>query len=78
MFCESCGSFIPDGQSFCSNCGAAAPQPVQQAPAEEPAPAPAPAPQPQEAAPQQEYQSFIPRNNRNVQITIPDFLKNRK
>jgi hypothetical protein len=32
MFCESCGSFIPDGQSFCSNCGAAAPQPVQPAP----------------------------------------------
>ena len=31
MFCESCGSFIPDGQSFCSNCGAAAPQPVQPA-----------------------------------------------
>ena len=57
---------------------APAPQPVQQAPAEEPAPAPAPAPQPQEAAPQQEYQSFVPRNNRNVQITIPDFLKNRK
>ena len=48
---------------------------MQQRPA---APAPAPAPQPQEAAPQQEYQSFVPRNNRNVQITIPDFLKNRK
>lgn len=25
MNCESCGSFIPDGQSFCSNCGAKAP-----------------------------------------------------
>ena len=22
MFCESCGSFIPDGDTFCSNCGA--------------------------------------------------------
>ena len=32
MFCESCGALIPDGQSFCSNCGAAAPvQPAPQA-----------------------------------------------
>lgn len=30
MFCESCGSFIPDGQSFCTNCGAPAPQPIAQ------------------------------------------------
>lgn len=37
MFCESCGTFIPDGQSFCSNCGA---------PVASPAPAPAPAAQP--------------------------------
>ena len=39
MYCESCGNFIPDGQSFCSNCGA----PVS-APAAQSAPAPAPAP----------------------------------
>ena len=56
MYCESCGSFIPDGQVFCSNCGSPAPQPapeqaaqpaVQQTvqPAAEPASAPAPAPQ---------------------------------
>ena len=25
MYCESCGSLIPDGQKFCSNCGAEAP-----------------------------------------------------
>ena len=25
MYCESCGSFIPDGQTYCSNCGAKAP-----------------------------------------------------
>ena len=30
MFCESCGSFIPDGQSFCSNCGAPASKPAAQ------------------------------------------------
>ena len=60
MFCESCGALIPDGQSFCSNCGAAAPvqpvQPVQQY--AEPAPQPVqqyaqPAPQP--AQPVQQY-----------------------
>ena len=59
MYCESCGTFIPDGQAFCSNCGTpvaavqSAPQPVAQA-APAPAPqtvaqpvaAPAPAPQP--------------------------------
>lgn len=27
MYCESCGSFIPDGQAYCSNCGAQAPVP---------------------------------------------------
>lgn len=46
MYCESCGNFIPDGQAFCSNCGArlAAPQAPQAAPAASAAPA-APAPQ---------------------------------
>ena len=49
MFCESCGTFIPDGQSFCSNCGTPVAAPAA-APAEAPvaaaAPAPAPAPAP--------------------------------
>lgn len=31
MFCESCGSQVPDGQAFCSNCGAAVAQPAPQA-----------------------------------------------
>ena len=49
MYCESCGTFIPDGQAFCSNCGApvaavqSAPQPAAQPVAQA---APAPAPQP--------------------------------
>lgn len=35
MYCESCGSLIPNGETFCRNCGAqvrqaAAPQPVAQ------------------------------------------------
>lgn len=60
MFCESCGSLIPDGHSFCSNCGTpvsrpqvqpaqAAPAPVAAAPvvaAPVAAAAPAPAAQP--------------------------------
>lgn len=40
MYCESCGSFINDGEAFCSNCGSPAPR--NSAPA---TPAPAPAPQ---------------------------------
>ena len=40
MYCESCGSFINDGEAFCSNCGS--PAPKNSAPA---TPAPAPAPQ---------------------------------
>ncbi|MBE7071565.1 MAG: hypothetical protein E7383_02290 [Ruminococcaceae bacterium] len=40
MYCESCGSFINDGEAFCSNCGSPAPR--DSAPA---APSPAPAPQ---------------------------------
>ena len=63
MFCESCGSLIPDGNSFCSNCGApvvarpVAPEPAPAAPAPAPAPvvaqavAPAPAPSVQPAQP---------------------------
>ena len=42
MYCESCGSFINDGEAFCSNCGSPAPR--DSAPAA-PSPAPAPAPQ---------------------------------
>ena len=44
MYCESCGSFINDGEAFCSNCGSPAPR--NSAPAA-PSPAPAPAPAPQ-------------------------------
>ena len=28
MYCESCGSFISEGQAYCSECGAKAPLPV--------------------------------------------------
>lgn len=42
MYCESCGSFVRDGQAYCTACGAEMPFiPVASAPA----PAPAPAPQ---------------------------------
>ncbi|MDY6338661.1 MAG: zinc-ribbon domain-containing protein [Saccharofermentans sp.] len=42
MFCESCGSLIPDGHSFCSNCGARVVSPAAQAPTAVATPAPAP------------------------------------
>ena len=48
MYCESCGSFINDGEAFCSNCGSPAPNkaaPASPVAAAAPAPAPAPAPQ---------------------------------
>jgi len=41
MYCERCGSFIPEGQKFCGQCGAPAPA---QAAGEEQVHAPAPAP----------------------------------
>ena len=50
MYCESCGSFIPDGQSFCSNCGTPAATPEQPV-VQQAAPAPAPGPAPIAAAP---------------------------
>lgn len=31
MYCNSCGSLIKDGQSFCANCGAPVAHPVQSA-----------------------------------------------
>lgn len=45
MFCESCGSKLPEGSSFCIECGAPAPKPVEQ-PAAQPVSAPAPGPAP--------------------------------
>ncbi len=54
---------------------APAPQPVQQAaPVQQQAPAPAPEPVVEEPA----QPTWQPRENRKVQINIPDFLKNRK
>lgn len=41
MYCEQCGSFIQDGEAFCSNCGAPAPAAK---PAAAPGPEPAPGP----------------------------------
>ena len=43
MYCESCGSFIPDGMAFCSNCGTKVAEIIAAAPQPAPAPAPAPA-----------------------------------
>ena len=76
MYCESCGTFIPDGQSFCSNCGtpisapaaqsAPAPAPVAAAPVVAAAPAPAAQPvqpvyqQPQAQPVQPVYQQQQP------------------
>ena len=69
MYCESCGNFIPDGQAFCSNCGARVASPAPSAPVQSAAPvampvapvAPAPAAvQPiQTAAPQPVYQQPV-------------------
>ena len=60
MYCNSCGSVIPDGQSFCSNCGAAAPaqQPVQQA-------------QPQQY--QQPVQNYQPINTQGYQQPVQNY-----
>ena len=66
MFCESCGALIPDGQSFCSNCGASAPAqaaPVQAAPQ----PAPAPQPMAQPVQPVQQYAQPAPQPVQPVQ-----------
>ena len=55
MYCDTCGSLIKEGQSFCANCGApvqAIPQAVPQA-APQPVQQPAPAPQPTPVAYQQ-------------------------
>ena len=71
MYCESCGNFIPDGQAFCSNCGARVASPAPSAPAAPAAPVQSAAPaampvapvatapaavQPIQAAPQPVYQ----------------------
>lgn len=78
MYCESCGNLVPDGQAFCSNCGAAVaqaasathPAPAPMAAAPVAAPAPAPAPQP---APQPVYQQPViitPINNTRTRVNV--------
>ena len=62
MFCESCGSAIPDGQSFCSNCGAAAPVQAAPQPAAQPAQQYA-----QPAQPVQQYAQPAPQPVQPVQ-----------
>ena len=32
MFCNECGSMIPDGQAFCSQCGSPTPKPAETQP----------------------------------------------
>ena len=44
MFCESCGSLIPDGDSFCIRCGARVPVVMPAAGQQVSAPQPVPAP----------------------------------
>ncbi|MBN1288456.1 MAG: hypothetical protein JXA49_02325 [Actinobacteria bacterium] len=44
MFCKKCGSPVPEGTGFCSNCGASMNEPPQTAPPYIPPPAPQPAP----------------------------------
>ena len=45
MYCESCGSFVPDGQAYCTACGAEMPF-IPAAPAPAPQSVPVYAPQP--------------------------------
>ena len=71
MYCESCGSFINDGESFCSNCGARTPQAARpvvqpitqpsQVPVYTSQPSPAPMPINQPVYPQQ-TQTVYPQN----------------
>jgi len=70
MYCESCGNLVPDGQAFCSNCGAAV---AQAAPAAQPAPAPAPVAQPEPIDEPEEPVYTAPVNNTNEVIPDDDF-----
>lgn len=75
MYCESCGSFINDGESFCSNCGARTPQAARpvvqpitqpsQVPVYTSQPSPAPMPIDQPVYPQQ-TQTVYPQQSQPV------------
>ena len=69
MYCESCGSFISDGQAFCSNCGAPAPS-------SEPAPGPAAA-QPVYAQPVQPVQPVFQQPVYPQQVIITQMPRER-
>lgn len=61
MYCESCGSLIPDGQKFCSNCGAEAPH----------APAYTYLPVNDSYLPANDSVEVDPRSFRNVSVEVP-------
>ncbi len=77
MFCTKCGAQIPDGTTFCPQCGAklnAAPAPARQpapAPAQAPAQAPQPAPQP---APAPKPKKKFTGNKVNMLLVIAMFI----
>ena len=75
MFCTKCGAQIPDGTTFCPQCGAklnAAPAPARQpAPAPAPAQAPQPAPQP---APAPKPKKKFTGNKVNMLLVIAMFI----
>ena len=70
MYCESCGSFISDGEVFCSNCGSPAPKTAASAtPAATPAPQAIVQPIPQPVYQQPLYQA--PTYQQPVQMVQP-------
>ena len=65
MYCNSCGSMINEGQSFCANCGAPVTHPVQ------------PAPQPIVQQAQPVYQQPVPQAPAAVPPVSPETLKTK-
>ena len=80
MYCNSCGSLIKDGQSFCENCGAPVAQPVQPVQQAQPAPQPEvqqvqPATQPVVQPAQPVYQQPVPQATAAVPAAKPKVSK---
>ena len=65
MFCENCGQQIPDGSTFCSNCGAPAGKPAQEMPVEQ-QPVEQPVEQQPVEQPVQEQAPFDPQDQFNA------------
>jgi len=69
MFCENCGTILPEGAKFCAACGAKTEAPPAYAEERQPVPVPSPAYAPPVQTPPPPRQSYAPQPPYGAQVS---------